>query len=71
MEKFKMSLANVPGKLSRAEMKNVMAGTSNVDSIDGDDAKCKKRDEKCSATEKCCSGLECMSECPTSGSTCG
>jgi hypothetical protein len=27
MEKFKMSLANVPGKLSRAEMKNVMAGT--------------------------------------------
>jgi hypothetical protein len=31
MEKFKMSLANVPGKLSRAEMKHIMAGTSTVD----------------------------------------
>jgi hypothetical protein len=30
MEKFKMSLANVPGKLSRAEMKNVMAGEGGV-----------------------------------------
>jgi hypothetical protein len=30
MEKTKLSLANVQGKLSRAEMKNVMAGEAGV-----------------------------------------
>lgn len=66
MKRNQLSLANVPGKLSRAEMKNIMAGDEMLD-----DATCKKKDEKCSKTEKCCSGLECMSECPTSGATCG
>jgi hypothetical protein len=31
MEKFKMSLANVPGKLSRAEMKTILAGSQPKD----------------------------------------
>ena len=30
MEKTKLSLANVQGKLSRAEMKNVMAGSGDA-----------------------------------------
>lgn len=35
MEARKMSLANVQGKLSRAEMKNIMAGSGSNCSVSG------------------------------------
>ena len=39
MKSQKMSLANIQGKLSRAEMKNIMAGDGNEDQIGpGDDS---------------------------------
>lgn len=41
-----MSLANVQGKLSRAEMKNVMAGTT--------DGKCVQDGEDCPVFGECC-----------------
>jgi hypothetical protein len=34
MKTQKMSLANMQGKLSRAEMKNIMAGQNTVDSVE-------------------------------------
>jgi hypothetical protein len=37
METKQMSRAAIQGKLSRAEMKYIMAGTSTVDGIDGED----------------------------------
>lgn len=47
MQTQKMSLANIKGKLSRAEMKNIMAGsgdsgscTSNADCTSGQDILC-------------------------------
>ena len=41
METKKMSLATVAGKLSRAEMKNVMAGSSFDDSVGDGTHECK------------------------------
>ncbi len=51
MKTTKMSLANIQGKLSRAEMKNIMAGS-------GD---CQSRGSNCSSAThlNCCSGLVC------------
>jgi hypothetical protein len=46
MEKFKMSLANVPGKLSRAEMKHIMAGTRTDDDPGGGHGTCYLRCDK-------------------------
>jgi hypothetical protein len=49
----KMSLAKIQGKPSRAEMKNIMAGSRSID--------CKKEWDTCSAAQgdKCCDGLVC------------
>lgn len=49
-----MSLANIEGKLSRAEMKNVMAGTGG---------------SSCSIPN-CCSITDCIGTCSASGHTC-
>lgn len=54
MQTKKMSLENIKGKLSRAEMKNIMAGS-------GD---CQNKDQACSSIlhVNCCSGLTCTTE---------
>lgn len=50
MKTTKMSLANIQGKLSRAEMKEIMAGSGG----------CASSFEACGSNGKvCCSGLEC------------
>jgi hypothetical protein len=46
MEAKKMSLASIQGKLSRAEMKSIMAGS-------GSD--CKKNTTACTTDAECCS----------------
>ena len=56
METKKMSLANIQGKLSRAEMKNIMAGLADVG---GALPKC-----NCNSPEDCTATNElCMSSC--------
>jgi|LakWasMet15_LOW5_FD_contig_61_739405_length_307_multi_6_in_0_out_0_1 hypothetical protein len=50
MQTQKLSLANIQGKLSRAEMKNIMAGSGNG---------CVERWGICNATDLCCEGLTC------------
>ncbi len=47
-----MSLANIQGKLSRAEMKKIMAGSG---------GNCQAHNESCNSnlTLNCCSGLIC------------
>lgn len=37
MKKMKMSLANIEGRLSRTEMKNIMAGSGWPGCLDGDE----------------------------------
>lgn len=56
MKTRKMSIANIQGKLSRAEMKNVMAG-SGVDN-------CQHQGQGCSSIYhvNCCTGLVCASK---------
>ncbi len=54
METKKMTLANVQGKLSRAEMKIVMAGDATLDGEDGS-GKC---------THECRSDDDCGLDCP-------
>jgi hypothetical protein len=56
MEIKKMSLAAIQGKLSRAEMRNIMAGTSTVDDVEGGDNKCNLF---------CSSDASCDSVCPS------
>ena len=51
MQTQKMSLANIKGKLSRDEMKKIMAGSGDVDV-------CMNRGYSCVVT-KCCDGLIC------------
>ncbi len=55
METKKMSLANIKGKLSRAEMKNIMAGSELPN--------CVTYLGVCDSTRKCCTnlGLKCNS----------
>ena len=52
MKTTKMSLANIQGKLSRAEMKNIMAGSG------GD---CQTHGQSCATDRQlnCCNGLVC------------
>ena len=50
MKTQKMSLTNIQGKLSRAEMKNIEAGSGLT---------CAARTEVCCTTADCCSGLTC------------
>ncbi len=47
MQTKKMSLANIQGKLSRAEMKKIMAGS-------GDTSGCGGYLSICDSTRKCC-----------------
>jgi hypothetical protein len=53
MKTAKMSLANVQGKLTRMEMKNIMAGVDDGDS-DGEPGACVKDGEECPWTGRCC-----------------
>ena len=46
MQTKKMSLANIQGKLSRAEMKNIMAGSGSG---------CVKTGDYCNRNDTCCS----------------
>ena len=50
----KMSLANIQGKLSRAEMKNIMAGDG-FSTIDANDFACKTSGKSCTKDSQCCS----------------
>ncbi len=56
MKTTKMSLANIQGKLSRAEMKNIMAGSGES---------CGRTGDKCYNSDDCCyhcvndGGLKC------------
>ncbi len=50
MQTKKMSLANIQGKLSRAEMKNIMAGSTDLGScgnVCDSDSQCTSRCTKC------------------------
>ena len=61
MQTQKMSLANIKGKLSRAEMKNIMAGSGGcLDQYSYD----------CSASAQCCSGLSCVRNGTNTGTIC-
>ncbi len=53
MKNERVSLTNIQGKLSRAEMKNIIAGRETID--------CKTDWEACSTVQgdKCCEGLVC------------
>ena len=52
MQTQKMSLAKIQGKLSRAEMKNIMAGSADV---------CVKANKSCDPNGvKCCSTISCV-----------
>lgn len=53
MKTKKMSLANIQGKLSRAEMKNIMAGS---------DA-CIKDGEACAMFKNCCNECKATFKC--------
>ncbi len=49
MQKIKMSLANIQGKLNRNEMKNIMAGWDGSFSTEG----CKKDGSPCGKEKTC------------------
>ncbi len=51
MKTNKISLANIQGMLSRAEMKNIMAGSGDA---------CIKKGESCNHNDTCCNG-----QCPS------
>jgi hypothetical protein len=51
METKKMTLATIQGKLSRAEMKNIMAGSGSLN--------CITYLGICDSTRTCCSDLKC------------
>jgi hypothetical protein len=66
MTKVKMSLANVQGKLSRSEMKEIIAGEGYQGIIgDGD---CLTEGTKCSKGDTCCGTLICYNKDGESGS---
>ena len=50
MQTKKISLANIQGKLSRAEMKNIMAGSGS----------CTARGTICIMSSDCCPGTSCI-----------
>lgn len=52
MKTVKMSLANLKGKMSRKEMKNIMAGSGN-DSIPGVKITCGRKEGYCWALSNC------------------
>ena len=52
MQTAKMSLANIKGKLSRKEMKNIMAGSGS--------GCLEEYSYDCSSTAVCCTGLSCV-----------
>lgn len=59
-----MSLANVQGKLSRAEMKNVMAGNDLTDgSIDGGNACSSLSENDCRQRPSCTSSANTTGKC--------
>ncbi len=70
METKKMSLANIQGKLTRAEMKNIMAGNAGFEG-------CKlKYESECATSgtgdpkDLCCSGLKCEMNASNTGTIC-
>ena len=62
MKTTKMSLANIQGKLSRAEMKNIMAGSG---------AACLPVGDPCTGNVQCCSNVCSSSSGGTTGASCG
>ena len=54
MKTTKMSLANIQGKLSRTEMKNIMAGLKGA----GDPCNCNSADDCTTWNEMCIAGCE-------------
>jgi hypothetical protein len=59
----KMSLANIQGKLSRAEMKNIMAGSGCGECLD-------EYSFDCSSNAVCCSGFSCVRNGTNTGTIC-
>ena len=63
MKTKKMSLANIKGKMSRAEMKNIMAGSGN--------GCLTEYAYDCTLdTKRCCYGLRCENNATTTGTIC-
>ena len=63
MQTKKISLTDIKGKLSRAEMKNIMAGQDDNTCLD-------QYSYDCSSTQKCCSGLKCETNGTGTGTIC-
>jgi len=60
METKKMSLANIHGKLSRAEMKKIMAGSKNADRGAAPICTACTRDSECPPFKVCKSSPSCI-----------
>ncbi len=69
MQTQKMSLANIKGKLSRAEMKNIMAGSNSEKCIP-------QHGQNCSTSgggnpeDQCCTGFKCEMNATSTGTIC-
>lgn len=68
MNTTKMSLANMQGKLSRTEMKNIMAGSGSTGCLTKYSYDCLAVTNQ--ATQKCCSGLTCVRNGTDTGNIC-
>lgn len=62
MQTKKMSLANIQGKLSREEMKKIMAGSG--------DCCLSEYSWDCSSAKPCCTGLNCVRNGTNTGTIC-
>ena len=56
MQTQKMSLANIKGKLSRAEMKKIMAGCGSLGCACGSDSDCGSGAPHCNKNKSCDDG---------------
>ncbi len=63
MKTNKRNLENLEGKLSRTEMKNIMAGDNPIE--------CLKVGEPCTGNVQCCSNRCVTSSGTTTGASCG
>ena len=69
MQTKKMSLANIQGKLSRTEMKNIMAGTGGQGCLSQYSYSCSTTGGG-NASDHCCGGYKCVLNGTGTGTIC-